>query len=145
MASIDSFLKALVTHDSSALPLAKNFKATENAKPSDLKSGLWKTASKIGTYAFSVIDKETGQHGWAGLILRGEGEGSIVSIRLKINDAGEIEESEIIDCMDRFPGSTATDPKTCTKFRESFSTKYRKKNNRQETIYKPLQQVTMTA
>jgi hypothetical protein len=121
MASMDNYLKALVAHDSSTLPLSPNLKATENAKPSDLKSGLWSKATKIGSYAFAVSDKETGQHGFAGLIWRGDHDASLVSIRIKINSDGEIEESEIIIGIDRFPGKTATDPKTLTTWRKDFA------------------------
>jgi hypothetical protein len=120
MASMDAFLKALVANDSSSLPLSPNLKATENAKPSDLKSGLWKKATKIGSYSFTCSDKSTGQHGFAGLIWRGE-DASIVSIRIKINSSEDIEESEIIIGIDRFPGKTGTDPKTLTTWREDFA------------------------
>ena len=47
---------------------------------------------------------------------------SIVSIRIKIDSNGDILESEIIIGLDRFPGETATDPKTLTTFREDFAT-----------------------
>lgn len=121
MASIEAYLDALVANDSSTLPLSRNLKATENAKPTDLKSGLWTKATKIGSYKFTVSDKETGQHGFAGLIWRGQ-DASLVSIRIKINSKGEIEESETIIGIDRFPGKTATDPKTLTQWRDDFST-----------------------
>jgi hypothetical protein len=120
MASMDAFLKALVANDSSTLPLSPHLKATENAEPSDLKSGLWQKATKIGSYAFTCSDKTTDQHGFAGLIWRGN-EGSIVSIRIKINSSGEIEESEIIVGIDRFPGEQGTDPRTLTTWREDFA------------------------
>lgn len=118
---MDTYLKALIANDSSALPLSPNLKATENAQPSDLKSGLWSTATKIGSYAFTLSDKDTGQHGFCGLIWRSN-DASIVSIRIKINSNGEIVESEIIVGIDRFPGATATDPKTLTTWREDFKT-----------------------
>lgn len=120
MSSIEAYLKALVANDSSTLLVAPNLKATEGAKPSDLKSGLWSKATKIGSYAFTVSDKETRQQGFVGLIWRGE-DASIVAIRIKINLNEEIEESEIIVGLDRFPGETSTDPKTLTKFREEFT------------------------
>jgi hypothetical protein len=121
MASLHAYLDALIAHDSSTLPLSPNLKATENAQPSDLKSGLWSTATKIGSYSFTCSDKKTGQEGFCGLIWRGDHEASIVSIRIKINSSEEIEESEIIIGIDRFPGATATDPKTLTTWREDFS------------------------
>jgi len=87
MASIEAYLEALVNNDSSTLPLSPNLKSTENAKPSDLKSGLWLKASKIGSYAFTVREKEAGQEGFVGLIWRGDN-ASIVAIRIKINSRG---------------------------------------------------------
>jgi hypothetical protein len=117
---MEAYLKALIAHDSSSLKLSPNLKATENAEPSDFKSGLWTKATKIGSYAFTLSDQETGQHGFAGVVFRGENEGSMVSIRIKINSKEEIEESEIIIGIDRFPGKLATDPKTLTTFREDF-------------------------
>lgn len=119
---MDAYLKALIAHDSSSLRVSPKLKATENAKPSDLKSGLWTTATKIGSYEFTLSDEETGQHGFVGLIWRGENEASLVSIRIKLNSNGEIEESEIVIGIDRFPGKAATDPKTLTSFREDFAT-----------------------
>jgi len=130
MASMETYLKALVANDSSTLPLSKNIKATENAKLSDLKSGLWTKATKIGSYSFIVSDKDTGQHGFCGLIWRGDKAASVVSIRIKINSSGEIEESETIIGTDSFPGEKATDPKSVTKWREDFATII-PENNRQ--------------
>jgi hypothetical protein len=121
MNPMQAYPKAFVTNDSSSLPISANLKATENAKPSDLRSGLWLKATKVGSYAFTVSDKETCQHGFVGLIWRGE-DASMVSIRIKIDSSGEILESEIIIGLDRFPGSPAMDPKTLTTFREDFAT-----------------------
>jgi hypothetical protein len=118
MASMEAYLKALVANDSSTLPLSKNLKATENAQPSDLKSGLWTKATKIGSYKFTLSDPTTGQHGFAGVIWRGEN-ASLVSIRIKIVN-GEIEESEIIVGIDRFPGEQGTDPRTLTTWRQEM-------------------------
>lgn len=116
-----AFLDALVANDSSTLPLSKNLKATENAQPSDLKSGIWTKATKIGSYKFTLSDAKTGQHGFAGVIWRGK-DASLVSIRIKINGNGEIEESEIIVGIDRFPGEQGMNPKKLTTWREDFGT-----------------------
>jgi len=87
MNPIQAYLKALVANDSSSFQISANLKATEHAKPSDLRSGLWSKATKIGSYASTVSDKETCQHGFVGLIWRGE-DASIVSIRIKIDSMG---------------------------------------------------------
>ena len=67
MSSMEAYLKALVANDPSTLSISPNLIATEMAKPSDLTSGLWPKATKVGSYAFTVSDKETRQHGFVGL------------------------------------------------------------------------------
>jgi len=65
-------------------------------------------------------DELSRQHGFIGLIWYGE-EASIVSIRIKLTAANEIEESEIVVGV-RFPGSKSIDPKTLDTFRQDFGT-----------------------
>jgi len=58
-ATIDSYFKALATHDPSTLPLADTLKFTENgqaSKPAD--APLWKTAGAL-KYVHSALDTET--------------------------------------------------------------------------------------
>ena len=70
MNPMQAYLKALVANDSSSFPISANLKATENAKPLGMRSGLWSKATKIGSYAFTVSNKETCKHGFVGLIWR---------------------------------------------------------------------------
>ncbi len=46
----DQYLAALVAHDPSRLPLARQVKFTENGQQLQLGDGLWGTASGIGNY-----------------------------------------------------------------------------------------------
>lgn len=58
-ATVDSYFKALATHDPSTLPLADTLKFTENgqaSKPAD--APLWKTAGAL-KYVHSALDTET--------------------------------------------------------------------------------------
>ena len=58
-ATLDSYFKALATHDPSTLPLADDLKFTENgkvSKPAD--APLWKTAGTL-KYVHSALDTET--------------------------------------------------------------------------------------
>jgi hypothetical protein len=57
--TVDSYFKALATHDPSTLPLADNVKFTENgkaSKPAD--APLWKSAGSL-KYVHSALDTET--------------------------------------------------------------------------------------
>lgn len=118
---MEEYLQALVVNDPSSLHLASNLKSTENAKPTDFKSGLWTKATRIGTYKIIIKDPDTGHQGFIGVIWRNT-DASICSIRIKLNYSDELEESEIILGPDKFPGSTSTDVRTLLEFREDFNT-----------------------
>jgi hypothetical protein len=95
------FSKALLKHDASSLPLAKNVKVTENAKPSSLSSGIWTSITRFlsntSTTQF-VTDFTTGQVGMMGVV-EDKQDGKLVpamyALRLKI-DGGKITEVEQI-------------------------------------------------
>ena len=55
---MDTYLKALVAHDSSKLPVTKNVKYSENGVRLNLNDGLWHTASAMPTYRVEVIDEK---------------------------------------------------------------------------------------
>ena len=61
---LNTYLKALLAHDSSKLPVTKNVKYTENGVRLNLTDGLWKTASAMTTYRVDVIDEMNGQVGF---------------------------------------------------------------------------------
>ena len=65
---MNTYLKALLAHDSSKLPVTKNVKYTENGVRLNLSDGLWHTASAIPTYRVDVIDEKNGQVGLLGRI-----------------------------------------------------------------------------
>jgi len=96
-----SYSKAMLKHDASSLPLARNLKVTENAKPSSLDSGIWKTITRFlsntSTTQF-VVDFTTNQVAMMAVIEDGN-EGKPVpamyALRLKI-DGGKISEVEQI-------------------------------------------------
>lgn len=117
---LDKVLSALIAHDATSLPFASFYKATLNGKADNFKSGLWSSATKIGSYHFTLSDEDTNQHGFIGLIWRGE-EASICGIRVGLNARNEITEMEIIQGRDTFPGPNPTDPRTLTSWRSSFS------------------------
>jgi hypothetical protein len=80
---VDQYLKALVAHDPSKLPLAKNAKFTEDGvelKPGD---GLWATATGLGSYRLDFAEPEAGGVGTLALIQE-NGTPAILWLRLKV-------------------------------------------------------------
>jgi hypothetical protein len=80
---VDQYLAALVAHDPSSLPLARQVKYTENGQVLQLGDGLWGTASGTGTYKIYADDPEAGQVMFMGTMLE-NGAPIIVNLRLKI-------------------------------------------------------------
>ena len=46
---VNQYLKAVVAHDASSLPLAKNVRYTENGQQLPMTQGLWATATGDGS------------------------------------------------------------------------------------------------
>lgn len=88
-----TYLNALVAHDSSKLPVAKNVKYTENGVRLNLNDGLWNTASALPTYRLDIIDEEAGSIGLLGRINE-NGNNNWFATRLKIEDGKLISEIE---------------------------------------------------
>jgi hypothetical protein len=88
-----TYLKALVAHDSSKLPVAKNVKYTENGVRLNLTDGLWQTASAMPTYRLDVIDEAAGQVGLLGSIDE-NGNKNWFAARLKVEKGKQISEIE---------------------------------------------------
>ena len=85
---LDTYLEALLAHDSSKLPVTKNVKYTENGVRLNLTDGLWKTASAMTAYRVDVIDEMNGQAGLLGRILE-NGNNNWFAVRLKV-EKGEL-------------------------------------------------------
>ncbi len=81
----DRYFKALIAHDPSRLPLAKNVKYTENTIELPVGEGLWATASDDATYRLYVCDLLGGQVGFYGL-MKENGFPIIIASRLKIEE-----------------------------------------------------------
>jgi len=91
---LDQYLDAVVEHSPAGLPLAANFRATEDGKETKLGEGVWKTLSAI-TYRQSVVDPFTGEAGFFGVALENNGKQALISVRLK-QQRGQITESETL-------------------------------------------------
>jgi hypothetical protein len=81
----DQYLAAMVVHDPSKLPLAKNLKFTEDGVPLELGDGLWATASSIGNYKLYFDEPEAGEAG-VYTVVQENGAGVFLYVRLKVVD-----------------------------------------------------------
>src|SRR3970040_1926630 len=59
----EQLLAAMVAHDASGLPLAKDARYTEIGQDMGFANGLWRTASKVGAYRHVFADPASGQFG----------------------------------------------------------------------------------
>lgn len=80
---VDQYLAALVAHDPTRLPLARQVKFTENGQVLQLGDGLWGTASGIGDYKIYADDPQAGEVMFMGTMLE-NGAPVILNLRLKI-------------------------------------------------------------
>lgn len=82
---IEQYLAAMVAHDPSKLPLAKNVKFTEDGVKLDVGDGLWATASGVGNYKVYFDEPAAGAAGVFALIHE-NGTPAILHVRLKVVD-----------------------------------------------------------
>lgn len=80
---VDQYLKALVAHDPSQIPVADRVKFTENTIPLKLGDALWGTISGMGSYKLYFADPHAGEVGYEGTI-RENGTPAILLLRLKV-------------------------------------------------------------
>lgn len=92
---LDTYLRALVKHDPSALPTTVNVKYTENGVRLNLGDGLWRTASAMPTYRLDVIDEEVGAVGMIGRILE-NGNDNWYGVRLLVEPDRKVSEIEVL-------------------------------------------------
>jgi hypothetical protein len=91
----DQYLAAMVAHDASKAPFAKNPIFTENTIKLPLTEGLWFTASGLGDFKFYVCDLQKGQVAWTG-IAKEHDKPVLLSVRLKVVDHRITEAESIV-------------------------------------------------
>ena len=96
----DRYLDAVVAHDPSKAPIAKNAKFTENGQKLELGDGLWNTMSAKGTYRLFVTDPEAGEVAFLGSI-REDGTPAMMALRLKVRNRQIAEIETFIQRSDR--------------------------------------------
>ena len=80
----DKYLAAMVAHDASKAPFAKNLIFTENAVKLPPTEGLWFTSSgPVDDFKFYISDPQSGQVAWVG-IAREHDKPVLLSLRLKV-------------------------------------------------------------
>ncbi|MBN1831956.1 MAG: hypothetical protein JW896_07580 [Deltaproteobacteria bacterium] len=79
----DQYLAAMVAHDASQAPFAKDFILTENTVKLPPTEGLWFTASGLGDFQFYACDTQEGQVAWTG-IAKEHDNPVLLSVRLKV-------------------------------------------------------------
>jgi hypothetical protein len=94
-AVLDNYLAALGRGDAGAVQWAVGARHSENNVMLDPGDGVWATIDRMGDYQLKFADPFTGGIGYFGTVIEPHEE-SAFSLRLKANDAGEIEESEMV-------------------------------------------------
>jgi hypothetical protein len=103
---VDSYLAAVVAHDTARVPLAANVRFVENTVPMKPGEGLWKTASEAPTtFKIYVPDPIAGQVGFLGMMKENDKPVQL-GLRLKVRD-GRIIEAEHLLARNLSAGSLA--------------------------------------
>ena len=91
---LDQYLAALKAKDPSRLPLAKNFRYSENNVEMQIGDGVWGTVTGLGDYNLRTADAVNGAVGCYGIVQE-TNTTSIFALRLKVADS-RISEAEIL-------------------------------------------------
>ncbi len=91
---LDQYLTALKAKDASRLPLARNFRYSENNVMMKFPDGVWGTITGLDGYNLRTADPVTGAVGCYGLVQEGSST-SMFALRLKVADS-KISEAEIL-------------------------------------------------
>lgn len=98
---VDRYLDAVIAHDPSKAPIAKNAKFTENGQRLDLGDGLWNTMDGKGAYRLFVTDVEAQEVAFLGSITEDKTP-AMIALRLKIANR---QIAEIEQFIQRSPSS----------------------------------------
>jgi len=92
--AVNQYLAAMVAHDASKAPFAKNAIFTENTVKLPLTEGLWFTSTGLGEYRFFISDPQEGQVGFVGVVKEHD-KPVLLALRLKVVNK-QITEAESI-------------------------------------------------
>ncbi len=94
-AELDKFLAALNVGDHTRLTWAPDSFHSENNVMLEIGDGVWGTIQRLGAYQLRFADVHTRQVGYFGTVIEAIEE-SAFTLRLQINDAGQIAECEML-------------------------------------------------
>ncbi len=80
---VNQYLSAMVAHDASKAPFAKNLKFTEDAVKLPPTEGLWFTSTGLGDFKIYISDLKAGQVGFVGVVKEHD-KPVILGLRLKV-------------------------------------------------------------
>ena len=92
---LDAYLAALARRDAQTVRWAASPLTSENNVMLEVGDGLWGTIESVGTYRLRFADPSAGQVGYFGTVQE-HFEESAYTVRLKVNEAGRIQEAETI-------------------------------------------------
>jgi hypothetical protein len=93
---IDTYFKALVDNNPSAVPLADNVKITFNGDVKSLAQTFWESAESI-PFRFDIVNTKRGDTGTEAVIKNSDGSKTMYMLRMKVQD-DRITEIETIKC-----------------------------------------------
>lgn len=91
---VDSYFKALFTHDAAALPQAARARITENGSEKPLAETLWPGAAET-VYRFDIVNTHRGDTATEAVVRNADGTKTMYMVRLKVQN-GAITEIETI-------------------------------------------------
>jgi hypothetical protein len=94
-AALDAYLAALSQRDAKSVRWATGARTSENNVMLEPGDGLWGTIDRLGDYQLRFADVSAGEVGYFG-VTHEDREESGFTLRLKVNDTGEITEAETI-------------------------------------------------
>jgi hypothetical protein len=91
---LDQYLKAVVQHNPSMVPLTPGYRQTENAVVRRPGQGIWQTAKELGKVQRRYFDPVTQNAGYFGTLLEtSSGNAAVVTVRIKV-EARKVAEAE---------------------------------------------------
>ena len=100
---VDQYLAALVAHQPTRLPWARNIVFTENNVLLQVGDGLWGTITALGAEDFRAADPENGQAAYYGVVDE-RGTQSFLALRIRVVDHQISEVETIVDRKGYGPG-----------------------------------------
>ena len=113
-AILDHYLAALCAKDCAGVPWSAGARHSENNVMLVPGDGVWRTVERLGDYQLRFADTRTGGVGYFGTLIEPREE-SAFSLRLRVNEAGQVCESEMVIVRNSDAGLVLPNPRFWTK------------------------------